>query len=272
MNLPAWLQQAGAHERPWWLKTNEEAGRVRPGVGPYELPWDIADLVERGHKITPRPNDGVKTVISSKRTVHIKEKRGEHSPASGSSKPPPSPHTHMRALDAKVLQPLDVTPCDEFNRCFYFPGNSLKCKPGKLVEKGACRGPEAKQGLGRRPKVYGSYDSDYGKSNRDVDTGWKLDAIRRQRSEPGFGSRPHRLNPSMVSHGVTTSMVGGTHICLKRNFHKSMLRDEKRQHAQYEDSFRNWRGNYISPEFGLSQSDITEFGGMMVQQKILMRK
>lgn len=293
MLIPGWLQEAGAHERPWWLKTNEEAGRRREGECKYELPLPDLSFLDK----LPRPIATASTeFLASDPGSDAKPRRPEDSRRRGAASsgaegtparrrpapesrrtaaatgPPCTPTTHLRQLAAVATRPLPVSTCDEYNRCYYFPGSSLKCKPGGLIPPETHRGPIAKEGLGQRPKVFGSLDSDYGKAGRDIEGGWKLDAVRKSKSLPGFGAKPHGVNPSLVSKGITTSMVGGTNICFKRNFAPDIVRDEKRQVGLYEESFENWRGSYAKPEHGLSQSPITEFGGLMVQQKLLMRK
>jgi len=185
---------------------------------------------------------------------------------------PTSPVTHMKNMTMSSQRPLPVTACDEHHRYAYFPPAALKAPPGKLVREETSRGPEAVSGLGRRRKVRGTLDSEYGKAGRDVEQGWKLDAIRRAASQPGFGHRPNAVNPSMVSKGVSTIMTGGTHISLKHTFPASMRREERRQVGEYEESFQFWKNKYKTPEHGLSQSDITQFAGEMALQKALGRK
>lgn len=286
MNIPAWMQEAGAHERPWWLKTNQEAGRTPVGWGRYELP--IAAEEEPDSRGRGAGSGGrEETKASGSGSGGSRRRGGGGSGSEGrrragteasshENRPPPTPATHMKQLAASVMRPLEVATCDEFHRYSYFPGSALQCKPGKLIREETCRGPEAKEGLGGgllgRDKVYGSLESDYGKASADVQKGWKLEQIRRTNSEPGFGPKSHAINPSLNSKKVTTSLVGGTNISLKHSFPKSMLREEQRQVGLYEDTFANWRGCYKSPEHGLSQSDVTQFAGMAVMQKDLMRK
>merc|ERR1719401_283733 len=185
---------------------------------------------------------------------------------------PPGPTEHMKRLHMSVQRPLEIVTCDEHHRYTYFPKSTLKAKPGRLQREETARGPEAKEGLGGRRKVWGSLDSDYGKASRDVERGWKLDAVRRAASEPGFGHRIHAVNPSLVSRGVSTSMVGGTHISLRHTIPKDMQREEARQVGLYEESFEYWNKHYKPPQHGLSQSDVTQYAGALVLQKALMRK
>mmetsp|Transcript_115532 Transcript_115532/g.331614 ORF Transcript_115532/g.331614 Transcript_115532/m.331614 type:complete len:263 (-) Transcript_115532:137-925(-) len=262
MQIPDWLQSAGARERPWWLKTNAEAGRQRGGR--WELPYSPRKDVAATATV---PSSGS---VSSE-SLHRQRTSVPRDASMPASCPPLSPASHMRRMQNSVQRPLQVTACDEYHRYMYFPRCALKAPPGQLVREETARGPEAKAGLGRRRKVVGTLDSDCIKAGKDVERGWKLDAIRRAKSEPGFGHRPHAVNPSLLSSGVSSCMTGGTHISLKHALPKSMHRAEARQVGLYEDFFENWRGNYRSPEHGLAQSDVTQFAGEMLLQKASLR-
>mmetsp|Transcript_39102 Transcript_39102/g.84449 ORF Transcript_39102/g.84449 Transcript_39102/m.84449 type:complete len:284 (+) Transcript_39102:144-995(+) len=283
MDIPEWLQQAGGHERPWWLKTNIEAGRAPKGYGRYELPYpstlDFTAIIKNEEGVKPTGAAAERARLRRRLRNPNPDPICEPSPMpkadislASRTAPPPTPATHMRALAAKVTRPIETNGCDEYDRCFYFPPCTLQTKPGRTVHEANCRGPEAKEGLGKRSKVWGALESDYGKAGKAVEKGWNVDKLKRVASEPAFGDRPHMVNPSMVSHNVTTCMVGGTNISLKHSFPKKMHRAEKRQVGLYEESFENWRGNYKLPIHGLAQSDVTEFAGEMIQQKALIRK
>lgn len=286
MNIPPWLQDAGSHERPWWLKTHVEADRAPPGYCRYELPEFRATLgpAEAASPSGARSKTGGKARDTKEggRSAAQRSHGAKASPSSPAARreapptpgqrAPLTPNTHVRQLQASTSRPLKVTPCDEYNRLFWFPPTSLKAPLGTLIDDRTRRGPEAKEGLGQRRKVEGSLDSDYLSACRDVEAGWEEDKLRRARSEPGFGHRPHAVNPSMISKDVTANMVGGATLSLKHTIPKAMQREEKRQVGLYEDSYPMWHKEYKKPDHGLSQSDITQFAGMAVAQKALMRK
>lgn len=281
MNIPTWLRDAGSHERPWWLKTHEEAGRWPEGRGHrYELPFPdfdaSGDVVAKGH------TSPVVAASTSTRSRSSRAGAGENGDSSGrrrarqvvvpSGGPPATPTTHMRNLLSSVQRPLPVTGNDEYHRAYYFPDSSLSAPPGKLIKEEASRGPEAKEGLGNRKKVFGSLDSEYAQACREVEKGWKEDRVKRAASEPGFGYRPNVVNPSLLSPGVTKRFIGGTHMALKHTVPASIRREETRQIGLYEDSFPMWQKAYQPPEHGLGQTDVTQFAGMAALQKVLMRK
>jgi len=176
----------------------------------------------------------------------------------------------MRQVNAYACRPLDVKPCTEYHRLYWCNKNLLEYPPGTL--EGPARGPQVKEGLGKRPKVWGALMSDNGKANDDNATGWKFGALQRSLSDPSLTkSTGKKVNPSLISRGVTTSMTSGTNICLKHTIDATMARDEKRQVGLYEESFPFWRGNYCSADFGLNTSDVTRMADAMVKQKDLMR-
>lgn len=274
MNIPSWLQDAGAHERPWWLKTHVEADRAPPGYCKYELPQFEPKLNEKGEPLKSQ---------SSTKGRHKSSSQGHGAVAPSSptapkevQRAPATPNTHVRNLQHFVSRPMKVTHNDEFHRMFWYPHNTLSCPLGEVVNDATRRGPEAKDGLGKRKKVEGSLDSDYLHAGRQVESGWEGDKLRRAKSEPGvrgeFGHRPNAINPSLLSREVTGSMVGGTNLSLKHSMPKTMQREEKRQIGLYEDSYQNWRKEYKIPAHGLAQSDVTQFGGEIQKQKALMGK
>lgn len=188
---------------------------------------------------------------------------------------PPTPTTHMRQLRASVTRPLEVNPCTEYHRPFWFPRSSLRCPPGKMQAKEMSRGPEAAEALRQGPKTWGLMMSDYGNAGLDVERGVTLQSeLRRTSSEPSLDreTRPSkRQNPSMVSPGVMSCMVGGTQISLRHAVPPSMQRDEKRQIGLYEDSFKTWSGNYGPASNSLNTTDVTRVGEALHIQRHLLR-
>lgn len=188
---------------------------------------------------------------------------------------PPTPTTHMRQLRASVMRPLEVNPCTEYHRPYWFPRSSLRCPLGKMHAQELARGPEAAEALRQGPKTWGLSMSDYGKAGLDVERGLTLKSeLRRTSSEPSLDrqTRPSkRQNPSMVSPGVMSCMVGGTQISLRHAIPPSMQRDEKRQIGLYEDSFKTWSGNYRPASQCLNTTDVTQIGEALHIQRHLLR-
>lgn len=282
MNIPGWLQDAGSHERPWWLKTHEEAGRAPPGWGRYELPVFAPTLpppeaVSPGSAASPsgkrsKPRKGGSRSAGAHGGCEPKQQaKQEDAPPAPPGGRPLTPGSHVRQMQAFKSKPLKVHACDEYNRLFWYPPTSLNAQLGKDIDDKTRRGPDAKEGLGRRRKVEGSLDSDYLQACREVEQGWEEDKLRRARSEPSFGHKPHGTNPSMISKKVTAGMTSGTTMCLKHSMPKSLHREEKRQIGGYEDDFPMWHKAYKEPEHGLSQSDVTQFTGAAMAQKVMAR-
>lgn len=196
------------------------------------------------------------------------------------AEPPATPSTWLQELRSTAMQPLESSGSTQMHREFYFHPRTKDYPLGKLTP--ACnRGPEAAEtrihptGIGKRPRVYASYQSDYGAATKDVEDYRELKKMQGSQSEPLiFITELNRrnLNPSMVSEGICGSFVGGTNIALKHTLPASMQREEKRQIGLYEDSYKFWRNNYRPPTHGLGQSECSQFANAMVQQKALLRE
>lgn len=197
---------------------------------------------------------------------------------------PLSPSTHLRKLHDVAHAHLVTKPCKEHHRECYYPRNrlGLTLPYGELPE-GVVRPPPPGDRFIPPPtkgaKRWGPLTSDYGKAGNDVDRMWLLRDIQRHNSEPlisttaDLGRQEPRINPSADSPGVSTCLVGGTTIALRKTSRvpDQKKRSDTRQLGLYEASFPDWR-NYKAPEYGLGQTDVTSFAGELVLQKILMRK
>lgn len=195
----------------------------------------------------------------------------QESPA-GPDGRPASPDSHMTNLRRQVRQPREVEEVGENkHRHTWFPATYLQAAPGR-TRLPDTKGPDAKQTLGKGPKVWGLLTSDYGTMNKQYEQGLAHKRhLQRSGTDPGLLPRV-RENPSMVSRGTNACMVGGTNLSLSHQVDPSMRRTEKRQIGLYEDSFLNYRGHYKPAAYGLPSSDVTYLVGEIVKQQNLMRK
>lgn len=169
---------------------------------------------------------------------------------------PTSPTSHMRGLQQTVHKDLSMMACTEHHRDFW-----KENRPTGRMQTVEGTGAKLPAFDSKRGQIFDVYPSDYREANWHVENAWALRSLNRSQSEPnaaavGLPKKPRTLNPSMISRGVTSCMVG---------------RSGDRLRALYEDSWGAFKHDYDGPEFGLSTSDVTRMGDQMVRQKALMR-
>lgn len=174
------------------------------------------------------------------------------------TKPPLSPTSHMRAMRDTVHVHIEAKPCTESHRLFWLPSRQGAADESHEVLDAVKFGTKGRN-------VYGDRPTDSRHANWAVENAWALRSIQqmqRANSEPivgiavGAPKPAKRVNPSLISRGVTSMMVG---------------RNNDRVKSLYEDTNSKHEGHYKPPQFGLNTSDVTLMGDAMVRQKNLMR-
>lgn len=195
---------------------------------------------------------------------------------------PLSPNTHLQKMQSIAGAHLDLKPCKEHHREYYYSRDRLGLtKPIGHLE-GIERPPTPVERFGMpptKPKRWGPNVSDSGKAGDYVDRMWLLRKLQRHNSQPimsttaDLGRQEPRINPSADSPGISSCLVGGTTIAARQTSRvpAEKRRDDVRQVGLYEDSFCLW-DTYEKPKHGLSSTDVTAFADASVQQKNLMRK
>lgn len=174
------------------------------------------------------------------------------------AKPPPSPTSHMRTMRETVHVHMEVTPCTEPHRYYWLPQRQ------EAVDQEHEALDTVKFGTKGR-SLYGDRPTNNRHANWAVENAWALRSIQqlqRANSEPIVGiavggPKPaKKVNPSLISRGVSSGMVG---------------RNNDRVKSIYEDTNSMHEGHYKPPQFGLNTSDVTLMGDAMVRQKNLAR-